>query len=129
MVELCLWLQSNGLGKCSRWSLALLGPWTKLYSLKVCDCILIKFQKYRDLVLNHIIIADQTWVHYSTPEPKQASNDWRQKGEPGPVKAKWQLIALKFMAIVLFNRRGLLCYEFFTLEHPPIVWTNHLRIL
>lgn len=76
----------------------------------MCECLLADFQNWISF-LKHIITPDQTWVHHSIPELKQASKE-RKNGKPSLVKAEWRLLAGKVMAIVYLDRHGLLYIDF-----------------
>lgn len=97
---------------CARWVPRLLTAEQKLNRLQVCERLLARFREEGDPFLTHIITCDETWVHHYTPESKQASMEWRKKGEPGPVKAKSRLSAGKVLATVFFDQRGLLHLDF-----------------
>lgn len=97
---------------CARWVPRLLTAEQKLNRLQVCEGLLARFQAEGASFLTHIITCDETWVHHYTPESKQASMEWRLKGEPGPVKAKSRLSAGKVLASVFFDQRGLLHLDF-----------------
>lgn len=97
---------------CARWVPRLLTVHHKLNRFQVCQRLLARFREEGDPFLSHIVTCDETWVHHYTPESKQASMEWRKKGEPGPVKAKSRLSAGKVMATVFFDQRGLLHLDF-----------------
>jgi hypothetical protein len=52
------------------------------------------------------------WVHHYTPELKQASMEWRKRGEAAPVKAKSHLSAGKVLATVFWDSQGILIIDF-----------------
>lgn len=97
---------------CARWVPRLLTVDQKLNRFQVCERLLARFREEGDPFLSHIVTCDETWVHHYTPESKQASMEWRKKGEPGPVKAKSRLSAGKVLATVFFYQRGLLYLDF-----------------
>ena len=39
-------------------------------------------------MLDNIVTMDETMISYHTPETKKQSEQWRWKGQPGPIKAK-----------------------------------------
>ncbi|XP_057658478.1 histone-lysine N-methyltransferase SETMAR-like [Diorhabda carinulata] len=97
---------------CARWVPRLLTVDQKLNRFQVCKRLLARFREEGDPFLSHIVTCDETWVHHYTPESKQASMEWRKKGETGPVKAKSRLSAGKVLATVFFDQCGLLHLDF-----------------
>jgi histone-lysine N-methyltransferase SETMAR len=57
--------------------------------------------------LDRIITADETWLHYTTPESKTQSKQWVPKDSRSPTKARMSRSAKKTMAIVFFDSQGL----------------------
>ncbi len=51
---------------------------------------------------------DETLVSYHTPETKNQSKQWVQKGKPGPLKAKMQESRTKQMVLVFFDAKGVI---------------------
>lgn len=113
---------------CARWVPRLLTVDQKLNRFQVCERLLARFREEGDPFLSHIVTCDETWVHHYTPESKQASMEWRKKGETGPVKAKSRLSAGKVLATVFFDQRGLLHLDFLH-ERRTINATYYCQIL
>ncbi len=63
--------------------------------------------------LDQIVTGDETWVHYWTPETKQASMQWQKKGEKTPRKFKTRPSAGKIMMNVFWDNKGILLLEYF----------------
>lgn len=97
---------------CARWVPRLLTEIQRLGRLEVCQRHTARFAKEGDAFLSRIVTCDETWVHHYTPESKQASMEWRRKGEGAPVKAKTRLSAGKVLSTVFFDRRGILLIDF-----------------
>ena len=62
--------------------------------------------------LDSIVTGDETWVHYTTPETKEQSKQWKHPSSPRPKKFKQILSAGKIMASVFWDRKGILLCEF-----------------
>ena len=97
---------------CARWVPRLLTADQKLRRLEVCQRLFARFEEEGEAFLASIVTCDETWVHHYTPESKQASMEWRRKGETAPVKAKTRLSAGKVLATVFFDYRGVLLIDF-----------------
>ena len=46
------------------------------------------FRSNKAEFLRRFITIDETWVHHFTPETKEQSKQWTEKGESAPKKAK-----------------------------------------
>ncbi|UYV62960.1 hypothetical protein LAZ67_2002627 [Cordylochernes scorpioides] len=62
--------------------------------------------------LDSIVTGDVTWVHYTTPETKEQSKQWKHTSSPKPPKFKQTLSAGKLIATVFWDRKGLLLCDF-----------------
>ncbi|XP_054717272.1 protein GVQW3-like [Uloborus diversus] len=58
--------------------------------------------------LDSIVTGDETWVHYTTPETKKQSKQWKHPSSPKAKKFKQILSAGKIMAGVFWDRKGIL---------------------
>ncbi|UYV71458.1 hypothetical protein LAZ67_8003324 [Cordylochernes scorpioides] len=58
--------------------------------------------------LDSIVTGNVTWVHYTTPETKEQSKQWKHTSSPKPLKFKQTLSAGKLIATVFWDRKGLL---------------------
>jgi len=96
----------------ARWVPRLLNADQKLNRLEVCQRLLERYQQEGDDFLGRIVTGDESWVHHYTPESKQASMEWRKKGEAPPVKAKTKLSAGKVMISVFGDSQGVLFVDF-----------------
>lgn len=96
----------------ARWVPRLLTDQQKQYRMEICQRLLQRFQREGDDFLKHIVTCDETWVHHYTPESKQASKEWRRKGEGAPIKAKTRLSAGKVLATVFWDFKGVLLVDF-----------------
>lgn len=67
---------------CARWVPRLLTKIQRLGRLEICQRHTARFAKEGDAFLSRIVTCNETWVHHYTPESKQASMEWRRKGEP-----------------------------------------------
>ncbi len=59
-----------------------------------------------------VITADETWVHYDTPETKKQSMTWKHTESPVAKKFKKTISAKKTMASVFSDIRGVVLCEF-----------------
>ncbi|GJQ71718.1 hypothetical protein Trydic_g11412 [Trypoxylus dichotomus] len=62
--------------------------------------------------LDSIVTGDEICDHYITTETEQRSCQWKLPESPKPRKFKQTLSAGKVMAMMFWNRKGLLLYEF-----------------
>lgn len=106
---------------CARWVPRLLTVDQKLNRFQVCERLLARFREEGDPFLSHIVTCDETWVHHYTPESKQASMEWRKKGETGPVKAKSRLSAGKVLATVFFLTSMACCTLIFCMSAEQLM--------
>ncbi|KAJ8941296.1 hypothetical protein NQ318_000596 [Aromia moschata] len=60
----------------------------KVYVLGFVQRFLTRCENEEDGLLNRKVTCDEKLVHHYTPEPKQASMEWRKKRRKAPVKAK-----------------------------------------
>ncbi len=64
----------------------------KLWDLLRKECMgeasefLTMYQEEDDALFDHIIMGDETWVHYWTTESKAVSMQWKHKDEKTPFK-------------------------------------------
>ncbi|GFU76148.1 mariner Mos1 transposase [Trichonephila clavipes] len=63
-------------------------------------------------ISDSIVTGDETWVHYTTPETKEQSKQWKHPSSPRAKKFKQILSAGKIMASIFWDRRGVLLCEF-----------------
>lgn len=96
----------------ARWVPRLLTEEQKTIRLDISRRNLIRYRTEGDPFLRRIVTCDETWVHHYSPENKQASKEWRKRGEAGPVKAKTRLSAGKVLATVFWDSQGVLLLDF-----------------
>jgi hypothetical protein len=66
-----------------------------------------------DKFLNHIVTGDKIWVFHFTPESKRRSLEWHHPRSPSkPRKFEQTLSTRKIMAMVFWDRKGVLLVEF-----------------
>ena len=51
------------------------------------ECLAM-FHRNKTEFLRRFITMDETWVHHFTPETKEQSKEWTERGESAPMKAK-----------------------------------------
>lgn len=61
---------------------------------------------------SQLITMDETWLHHYTPETKQQSMQWTEKGGSAPKKAKAMPSAGKVMASVFWDTRGIIMIDY-----------------
>jgi len=69
---------------------------------------LAMFRKNKAEFLRH----GSTWVHHFTPETKEQSKQWIERGESGPKKANTTLWTGKVMASVFWDARGVIFIDY-----------------
>jgi len=62
-----------------------------------------KFDQAPENFLQRIVTGDETWLYLHDSESKQASMEWRCKGDRAPTKPKMVRSADKMMATVFFD--------------------------
>jgi histone-lysine N-methyltransferase SETMAR len=73
---------------------------------------LSRFNRERDKFLNRIITGDEMWVHYSEPETKAQSKQWKRAGSLPPKKFKLSPSASKVMLVAFWDSRGMILIHF-----------------
>jgi histone-lysine N-methyltransferase SETMAR len=69
---------------------------------------LSRFSREGDKFVNRIITGDEMWVHYSEPETKAQSKQWKRTGSPSPTKFKLSPSAGKVMLVAFWDSRGMI---------------------
>jgi len=92
----------------ARWVPRLLTDQMKQNRLEVSQRLLERFQVDGE----NFVTCDETWVHHYTVESKQASMEWKKKGEVAPVKAKIHRSADKVVTTVFWDFKGILLIGF-----------------
>jgi len=70
------------------------------------------FRSNKAEFLRRFITMDETWVHHFTPETKEQSKQWTEKGESAPNKAKTVPSAGKIMASVFWDACGIILIDY-----------------
>lgn len=103
----------------ARWVPRLLTPMQKQNRIEISEQCLALFRANPNEFLRRFITTDETWIHHYTPETKEQSKQWREKGESAPKKAKTVLSAGKVMATVFWDARGIIFIDY--LEHGKTI--------
>lgn len=74
--------------------------------------LLTRYNEQGDDFLNRIVTGDESWIHFWTPETKQASMVWKTKDEPAPKKFKQQASAGKVMLTAFWDSTGIIYTEY-----------------
>ncbi len=74
--------------KSARWVPKLLNDDQKQQRIEVCSEFIKAVQRHSLPMLDSIVTMDETMVCYHKPQSKKQSQQWIQKGQPGPIKAK-----------------------------------------
>ncbi|XP_023231277.1 uncharacterized protein LOC111631292 [Centruroides sculpturatus] len=107
---------------CARWVPRLLTMGQKQRREDVSIESLAMFRSNKAAFLRRFITMDETWVHHFTPETKEQSKQWTERGESAPKKEKTVPAAGKVMASVFLdtprksNQRQVLCELIAALE-------------
>jgi histone-lysine N-methyltransferase SETMAR len=80
----------------------------KQQRVEVCSEFIKAVQRHSLTMLDSIVTMVETMVCYHTPQSKKQSQQWIQKGKPGPIKAKVQASQTKQMLLALFDSKGLI---------------------
>lgn len=102
-----------GLSKLSaRWVPRLLTADQKCNRLRIANECLDLYKRNPADFLRRFVTCDETWIHHSTPETKQQSKQWLERGSAPPKKAKSILSANKVMASVFWDAKGILLIDY-----------------
>jgi histone-lysine N-methyltransferase SETMAR len=96
----------------SRWVPRLLTNQMKATRRDLSLVFMNKFDQAPNNFLERIVTGDETWLYLHDPESKQASMEWRFKGERAPIKPKMVRSAGKVMATVSFDAHGVILVEY-----------------
>ena len=72
---------------CAHWVPKLLQPDQRARRLECCQQLLQQFEEEGAEFLDRMVTQDETWMHYSEPESKLQSMQWRHQDSPRPRKA------------------------------------------
>ncbi|XP_018346987.1 PREDICTED: histone-lysine N-methyltransferase SETMAR-like, partial [Trachymyrmex septentrionalis] len=97
---------------CARWVPRLLTVEQKQRREDVPIECLAMIRSNKAEFLRRFITMDETWVHHFTPETKEQSKQWTEKGELASKKAKTVLSAGKVMASVFWDARGIIFIDY-----------------
>ena len=97
---------------CARWVPNMLSENHKIERVNCAQGFLRECAENTEEFLDSIVMGDETWCHYVTPETKQQSRQWRHNRSPKPKKFMQKLSAGKVMATVFWDRKGVLLTEF-----------------
>jgi histone-lysine N-methyltransferase SETMAR len=82
--------------------------------------ILSRFNREGDKFLNRIITGNEMWVHYSEPETKAQSKQWKRAGSQPPKKFKMSPSAGKVMLVAFWDSRGMILTHFMPIGQTVI---------
>ncbi|UYV78582.1 hypothetical protein LAZ67_16002066 [Cordylochernes scorpioides] len=108
---------------CARWFPRLLSENHKQQQMEASRAFLEMHRRDGDQLFSRIFTGDESWVHHSTPETKLQSMVWKKPEESAPKKAKDTISAVKVMAIVFWDCKGVLLVEYL----PPNTTVNAAR--
>ena len=91
---------------CARWVPRLLTMEQKQRRENVSIEYLAMFYSNRAYFLRRLTVLDKTWIDHLTPETKEQSKQWTERGESAPKKAKTVSSAGKVMASAFWYARG-----------------------
>jgi [histone H3]-lysine36 N-dimethyltransferase SETMAR len=98
---------------CARWILKLLTVAQKKTRKSACEENLFLHSLDKDFFLGQIVTGDETYIHYSEPTTKRETSQWLPKGSRPPLKAITKVTAKKVMALVFWDRLGVLLIRYF----------------
>jgi hypothetical protein len=85
----------------------LLSPEQKEERVRITTEFVMAVNRSSMTMLDQIITMDETMVSYHTPQTKRQSQQWIEKGKPGPIKAKVHASRTKQMLLAFFDSKGL----------------------
>ncbi|UYV83935.1 hypothetical protein LAZ67_X000634 [Cordylochernes scorpioides] len=97
---------------CARWVPKILTEDHKRQRIEAAQKFLDCHETDGEEFLDSIVTGDETWVHYTTPEAKEQSKQWKHTSSPKSLKFKQTLSAAKLMATIFWDRKGLLLCNF-----------------
>lgn len=106
----------DGLGlrlKCARWIPKILTPEQKKLRISAAKENIFLHNMDSDFFESHIVTGDETYIHHYEPETKRQSKQWLPSGSGPPKKAIRKLSAKKVMALVFWDKLGVLLVKFF----------------
>lgn len=99
--------------RCARWIPKLLTPAQKLIRKNACEENIYLHGLDEDFFLGQIVTGDETYIHYSELSTKRETSQWLPKGSRPPLKAIRKVSAKKVMALVFWDRIGILLIHYF----------------
>jgi len=96
----------------ARWMPRLLTAENKRNRVVACESVLARISRNPEEFFRRFVTVDETWVHHYTPETKQQSKQWIERGKPAPKKAKTVKSAGKVMATVFWDARGIIHIDY-----------------
>lgn len=97
---------------CARWVPRFLTIDQKRIRLNTSEQNLAYFKRNPKEFLRRFITMDETWVHYYTPESREASKEWVLPGGSAPKRPKTQQTAGKVMASIFWDSNGIILIDF-----------------
>ncbi|UYV72103.1 hypothetical protein LAZ67_9001818 [Cordylochernes scorpioides] len=97
---------------CARWVPKMMTEDHKRQRVEAAQKFLDCHETDGEEFLDSIVIGDETWVHYTTPETREQSKQWKHFSSPKPLKFKQMLSAGKLMATIFWDRKGILLCDF-----------------
>ena len=94
--------------KSARWVPKILSTEQKSARAAASKGFLKPYRTKGEQFLDNIVTMDETAVSYFTPETKNQSKQWVQRGQPGPIKGKVQASRIKQMVLAFFDNQGLI---------------------
>lgn len=93
---------------CAHWVPKQLQPDQKARRLEVCQELLDRFRAEGDDFLHRIVTQDESWFHFSEPESKQSSMQWKHVDSPRPRKFLLKPSANKVLYSFFWDYRGVI---------------------
>ncbi len=103
-----LWDDLGLVKKSARWVPKLLNEDQKQERVRTCKEFVVAIQRRSMAMLDCIVTMDKTMVSYYTPETKNQSKQWQEKGQPEPIKARVHANRTKQMLLAFFDNKGLI---------------------
>jgi len=94
----------------AHWVPRMLTDEEKQNPVDVCTDLLCCLQAQPEIFLHRIVTQNETWVHHFDPETKRQSMVWKDASSDTPKKFKVTPSAGKVMAIVFWDRKGVMTH-------------------
>jgi histone-lysine N-methyltransferase SETMAR len=90
---------------CARWFPRHLTPEIKERRWDVCSVLFAWYEQKGETFFKRIIIGDESYMHFFTPESKHTNSQWRHQSSPRPKKVRSQASAGKVLLTAFWDHK------------------------